>query len=772
MERLSFRKADEEMGSIDSLRKKYGKPTRKADFKKLSLAFAATDKATRRVIAPYVNIVRRGRKAIVRHEEDKSFRFYLQKKPSVAMRNLTEFLDDSVDLPMLLHESSEALKHVTNAAGVRVYMVDLAQNEIYICPRNMNNVTTRNRITWKIEEGKSLAAYVACRMEYIMIDDILTDNRFPDGIPYTDPTVKSVMCVPVVTPGNECYAVLELYRDVLQPVFQKNDLKIVVVVAGWMGASIYMNQQRVLMQRQQQLNECLIELTKCYFADTILFDKMIAEVVNFAKTTVNAERTSFFVIDRTKDDLVADLYDEGIEEGQGLIKRNMKVRFGKEKGIAGIVARTGMHLNIKDAYNDPRFNREIDVRTGFITRSVLCMPILGVDGVLGVVQAVNKIDGTCFSQTDENIFKTFAIYCALALHYSYICQTNKKSEAKYEVALGLLKRHVLPCVHDLQYTANNLDFYENTEAMKEFSWYIDLDYMDHMPQIAIYMILEIGGSDAMDSMEVIKFVLAMRNFYRRNPYHNWEHGFNVCHCMYNILLRNMDVFTEIELKGLIVAALAHDVDHGGVTNNFLHISNDVMSQLYEESPWESHHYAVTMIILSEIKVFKDVSAEEFKSLSQVMRDAILSTDLAFYFKVRAKLTPVVLEGIFDWENQTHRSMIKSIMMTVCDLSGQCKPFHIAKRITDILYNEFYRQGDVEKSMGLIPLSMMDRDKQNMIPDDQVQFLNVLVMPCCDLLRKCLPNTEELYQDAFNLREAWLNIIQVRNQRCWKPEESR
>lgn len=87
------------------------------------------------------------------------------------------------------------------------------------------------------------------------------------------------MCVPVVTPGNECYAVLELYRDVLQPPFQKDDLKIVVVVAGWMGASIYMNQQRVIMQRQQQLNECLIELTKCYFADTVLFEKMIAEVV-------------------------------------------------------------------------------------------------------------------------------------------------------------------------------------------------------------------------------------------------------------------------------------------------------------------------------------------------------------------------------------------------------------------------------------------------------------------------------------------------------------
>lgn len=72
-----------------------------------------------------------------------------------------------------------------------------------------------------------------------------------------------------------------------------------------------------------------------------------------------------------------------------------------------------------------------------------------------------------------------------------------------------------------------------------------------------------------------------------------------------------------------------------------------------------------------------------------MKDAILSTDLAYYFKVRAKLTPVVFDEMFDWENQTHRSMIKSIMMTVCDLSGQCKPFKVAKRITDILYSKYH-----------------------------------------------------------------------------------
>lgn len=63
--------------------------------------------------------------------------------------------------------------------------------------------------------------------------------------------------------------------------------------------------------------------------------------------------------------------------------RSTKVRFNKDRGIAGLVAKTGVTVNVKDAYLDPRFNKEIDQKTGFITRSILCLPILGNEGVIG-----------------------------------------------------------------------------------------------------------------------------------------------------------------------------------------------------------------------------------------------------------------------------------------------------------------------------------------------------------------------------------------------------
>lgn len=93
-----------------------------------------------------------------------------------------------------------------------------------------------------------------------------------------------------------------------------------------------------------------------------------------------------------------------------------------EVGVAGFVASTGKTLNIPDAYQDERFNRDVDSKTGYKTKSLLCMPIRIRGSIFGVVQMVNKLGGT-FSKTDEESFETFAVYCGLALHHAKVNST-------------------------------------------------------------------------------------------------------------------------------------------------------------------------------------------------------------------------------------------------------------------------------------------------------------------------------------------------------------
>lgn len=82
---------------------------------------------------------------------------------------------------------------------------------------------------------------------------------------------------------------------------------------------------------------------------------------------------------------MADVFEEGIVEGsQLLLKKNQKIRLGKEREIARHVAQTGETINIRDAYNDARFNKQaVDEKSGLITRSILCMAVKSIDGILG-----------------------------------------------------------------------------------------------------------------------------------------------------------------------------------------------------------------------------------------------------------------------------------------------------------------------------------------------------------------------------------------------------
>lgn len=76
-------------------------------------------------------------------------------------------------------------------------------------------------------------------------------------------------------------------------------------------------------------------------------------------------------------------------------------------------------------YPPPPLHREVDLYTGYTTRNILCMPIVSRGTVIGVVQMVNKLSGSAFTKTDENNFKMFAVFCALALHcanVSVLCQ--------------------------------------------------------------------------------------------------------------------------------------------------------------------------------------------------------------------------------------------------------------------------------------------------------------------------------------------------------------
>lgn len=149
----------------------------------------------------------------------------------------------------------------------------------------------------------------------------------------------------------------------------------------------------------------LLEVGKALAAEkdlTRLLSLILVEVTQ----VMEADRSSVFLVDKEKQELWSKV-------AQGLEVR--EIRIPLTAGIAGHVATTGQLVNIPEAYNDPRFNPEVDRRTGYRTRTILCAPLVNRDGeVIGIIQVLNKHTGP-FTSGDEDLLSAFCGQAAVAV---------------------------------------------------------------------------------------------------------------------------------------------------------------------------------------------------------------------------------------------------------------------------------------------------------------------------------------------------------------------
>uniref|UniRef100_A0A8D0ZZZ9 Phosphodiesterase n=1 Tax=Sus scrofa TaxID=9823 RepID=A0A8D0ZZZ9_PIG len=157
---------------------------------------------------------------------------------------------------------------------------------------------------------------------------------------------------------------------------------------------------------------------------------------------ISADRYSLFLVceDSSNDKfLISRLFD--VAEGSTLEEAsNNCIRLEWNKGIVGHVAALGEPLNIKDAYEDPRFNAEVDQITGYRTQSILCMPIKNHrEEVVGVAQAINKKSGNggTFTEKDEKDFAAYLAFCGIVLHNAQLYETSLLENKRNQVLLDL-----------------------------------------------------------------------------------------------------------------------------------------------------------------------------------------------------------------------------------------------------------------------------------------------------------------------------------------------
>ncbi|XP_077518864.1 cGMP-dependent 3',5'-cyclic phosphodiesterase-like isoform X3 [Amblyomma americanum] len=602
----------------------------------------------------------------------------------------------------------------------------------------------------------------------ISLDDIHHDHR-EEVSRLIGSVLHSLLCVPVLHPKYTDRIVMLpcVVNKTNGKDFTKRDEAVVrecfqCITPCLLKTTAYEEERRLREECQS-----LLTVAKNLFTHLDDVTVLLREIMADARKLTKAERCSLFLLDKEQNELVAKVFDGHVAEDGS--ESMTEVRIPADQGIAGHVATSGELLNIIDAYAHPLFYRKMDETTGFRTRNILCFPIKDDSGVIGVAELCNKINGKFFTLFDEEMAKAFSIYCGISIMHSLMWKKVRDAQHRSKLSNELMMYHMLVSSEDVKQLVNSevppLTSFSPDFAKFSFTPRIIPERTTLVVVIAMFEDLGFISRFKIPRDSLAKFVLMVKKGYRDPPYHNWMHAFAVAHFCY-LLLKNLSLIgpylTELEGLSLFVACLCHDLDHRGTNNSFQLTSKSILASLYssEGSVMERHHFAQAMAILNTdgCNIFENLSRQEYTDCLDQMRDTILATDLAHHFRIVQELKLMVDEG-YNYDNRKHHNLLTSMLVTCCDLSDQTKDWKSSKKIAELIYNEFFSQGDLEKAMGVKPSEMMDREKAY-IPELQIHFIQTIVKPIFDLLAEMFPAARETAEAVDNNKMYWERVSDI------------
>lgn len=167
---------------------------------------------------------------------------------------------------------------------------------------------------------------------------------------------------------------------------------------------------------QEEPYTALLNVARTLAAETNT-DTLLKTVAEEIKKVLNADRCTVFLLDKEKNELWSKV---------ALGMESTEIRLSADTGIAGYSAKTGEIINIKDAYSDPRFNKDIDKQTGYVTKNMITMPIWNLKHeILGVFQVLNKPDGE-FTKQDEETLLTIGASVGIAIENAKLFDAQQK----------------------------------------------------------------------------------------------------------------------------------------------------------------------------------------------------------------------------------------------------------------------------------------------------------------------------------------------------------
>ena len=340
----------------------------------------------------------------------RDFKQFLKVIDLINNQSLEPMLDE------LLETFTLKIGQILQADRTTIFVVDEVRQELWSQVAQGNSDSSgADSLEIRIPLHKGIAGYVATTGQALNIPDAYADSRFSDATDrQTGYRTRNILCMPVVNSDQRVVAVAQLLNKAGTEPFSAEDEASFARFAPSIGILLASCQSFYLAARNQKGVAALLKAISS-MEQSLNLTVTLQSVMAAARNLMQADRSTLWLLDESKNELWSQ-----VQSADG--GRLIDLRLPADKGIVGHVAVTSETLNILDAYRDPRFDVSSDLKTGYRTRNILCMPVFNSSSkLIGVSQLINKTQGQ-FTQLDESFMRAFNTQAGIALENAQLFQ--------------------------------------------------------------------------------------------------------------------------------------------------------------------------------------------------------------------------------------------------------------------------------------------------------------------------------------------------------------
>ncbi len=325
--------------------------------------------------------------------------------PLALLLELGQAFHSTLELDPLLVSILKQLQSAIQGEGGSIWLLNHDKTQL-TCTHAIG--PGAEQVTGKtLPADKFLAAYTAVSGQSIKIDNLGASEWATEFAGYFRSQARNLIIAPLLARG-DLLGTLSIVNKLDAGAFTNDDLAMLSALAGHAAVAIQ-NAQFYEQQLQNIERQKLLDQISRHLQQTLDIEILIPRILEEVNKAINAEGQSLWLVDPNQTTITCRF---ATGPGAEQIKR---VSVPIDHSIAGSTVLTQKELLIKDAQNDERVYRGADEKTGFITRSLMSVPMVREGKAIGVIQAVNKRTGALFSQDDVDLLKSIADSAALAV---------------------------------------------------------------------------------------------------------------------------------------------------------------------------------------------------------------------------------------------------------------------------------------------------------------------------------------------------------------------